>query len=405
MRRLPLLLLALAACGPTRPYALTRYVIVTTLAETDPLHREVEALAELRLAEILHATSFTDPDSSLAELLKDRAPDYVAAVVRPAELNRVQVDALVAMLCALDDDPFPDAALGWFLASDSAFLRRQLQTLRGAEAKVEKRLLQTTVLRAGAAADRHETLEWATGLPLRRLDSPPNDSAFLDARLPALQRCDYLLLGMPPLRGLRLDSAVVFSEVPGSGNPFRPWLADLLQAGAAAVFAPLGEERAADAEREWADAISSDLDLGEIWLRSAGLAVLAGGSPSARLLFGCPKLDVYTRPARPPWKEISARLAGREFSATVRIVSWDNAAAFSDPSGDARTALRFSVPRGLQRIRVREIRGEAQGRPVPVSAAAASLERRFDADFLHVLVRAPRLALEDLLLHVTLEVE
>ncbi len=405
MRRLPWLLLALASCGPTRPYALSRYVVVTTVPESDPLHREIEALAEFRLAEILHTTSFTDPDSPLASLLADRAPDYVAAVVRPAELTLAQADALVGMLCALDDDPFPDAALGWFLATDTAFLRRQVQTLRGAEAKVEKRLLQTTILRAGPASDRSDRLEWATGLPVRRLEAPPADTAFLEARLPALQRCDYLLLGVPPLRGLRLDSAVVFSEVPGSGNPFRPWLADLLQAGAAGLFASLAEERAADAEREWADAIATDRELGEIWRRSAELAVLSGGSRAARLLFGCPQLDVCTRPARPPWKEISARYAGRSFSASVQIVSWDNPAAFADPSGNERAHLRFSAPRGLQRVRVLEVRGEAQGRPVPVSAAAASLERRTDADVLHVLLRAPRLALEDLLLHVSLEVE
>lgn len=405
MRTALVLLLALSACGPSLDSGVPRYAIVTTIPETDPMHREIESLAALRWAEIFHAESFAANKGNLADWLEDRAPDFVAAVVRPSEINPKEVAALTDVLRELDPDPFPDAALGWFLATDAAFLRRQIRTLRGAEAKVEKRLLQSTSVRSGPRADRTERLEWADGLPLRRLEAPADDDVFLRERLSALQRCDYLVLGAPPLRGLRLDCAVVFSEVPGSGNPFRPWVADLLQAGAAAVFAPLGDERAGDAEREFADAVATDEEVGEVWRRSAELAILSGQSPAARLLYGCPLLDVYTRPARRPVKEIAVRHAGDEIQATLQVVSWDNAAAFSDASGNQRLHLRLPAPSWTRRLRVLEAKAEAQGRTVPVAAPAVLLERRGPVTTAHVLLRAPKLAVEDLFLSLRLKAE
>jgi hypothetical protein len=406
MRRFPPLLIVLAACGPGRPdTGVPRYAIVTTIPESDPMHREIESLAALRWADIFHATSFAADAEDLRDWLLDRAPDFVAAVVRPAEITPAEVGALTDVLRRLDDDPFPDAALGWFIAADAAFLHRQIQTLRGAEAKVEKRLQQATVLRAGPRADRTDRLAWANGLPLRRIDAPPTDSPYLQERVSAFQRCDYLLLGAPPLRGLRLDCAVVFSELPGSGNPYKPWLADLLQAGAAAVFAPLGEERASDAEREWADAIVTDEELGEVWRRSEETAILSGQPSGARLLYGCPLLDVYTRPARAAVKQVAVHRANGEIQATFQVVSWDNPAIFSDRAGRERFHLRFSAPDEVRRVQVLEARAEAQGRSVEVSAPAVALERRGPVQTVHVLLRAPRLALEDLFLTVRLKVD
>src|SRR5688572_29775206 len=407
MRRLLFLLLAApAACGPGRPdTGVPRYAIVTTIPESDPMHREIESLAALRWAEIFHATSFAADADDLRDWLLDNAPDFVAAVVRPAEITPPEVAALNDVLRRLDDDPFPDAALGWFIASDPAFLHRQIQTIRGAEAKVEKRLQQSTVFRAGPRADRTDRLGWANQLPLRRIDAPPTDTAYLQERVAAFQRCDYLVLGAPPLRGLRLDCAVVFSEVPGSGNPFKPWLSDLLQAGAAAVFAPLAEERAGDAEREWADAIVTDEELGEVWRRSEETALLSGQPPAARLLYGCPLLDVYTRPSRPAVKEVALRHSNGELQATFQVVSWDNPALFADRPGHERVHLRFSAPPDVRRLRIIEARGEARGAPVAVTAPAIALESRGPVQTVHVLLRAPRLALEDLFLTVRLSVE
>src|SRR5688572_14678119 len=143
----------LAACAGRPDSGVPRYAIVTTIPESDPMHREIESLAALRWAEIFHVAAFAANAPQVQDWLEDRAPDFVAAVVRPAEISELEVRALTDILRALDDDPFPDAALGWFIAADPAFLRRQIQTLRGAEAKVEKRLLQATVLRDGPRAD------------------------------------------------------------------------------------------------------------------------------------------------------------------------------------------------------------------------------------------------------------
>jgi hypothetical protein len=407
MRKLPLLALAaLAACGPSRSgLSFPRYAVVTTIPESDPLHREIDVLVDHRGAEIFHAKSLVDDRAELEDWLRDFQPDHVAAVVRPEELTPANAARLVDALCRLDDDPFPDAALGWFLAADAAFLRRQIQVLRGAEAKVEKRLLHSTVLRPGAGAERVDRLEWAQSLPVKRLDVPPGESPFLQARLPALERCDYLLLGTPPLRGLRLDSVIVFSELSGSASPFRPWLSDLLQAGAAAVLAPLGEARAADAEREWADAIATDVEIGEVWRRSAEFAVLSGAAPSARLLFGCPRLDAYTRPARAPWKVVSVRRDGDALVASVQVRAADNPVAFGGTPGTDRAHVRIPLPPDSARVRVVEARGEAQGKAVAVEAAAAVVEHRLDGDRAHVLLRGATLAVDDLFVTLRLQVE
>lgn len=396
-RLLPLLLLLAAACGPSRSgLSFPRYAIITTLREDDPLHREIDVLAEIRGAELFHAASLADDRAALEEWLRDFLPDHVAAVVRPEELTPANAAIVVDALCRLDADPFPDAALGWFLATDAPFLRRQIQVLRGAEAKVEKRLLRTTVVRPGSGAERADRLEWASGLPVKRLDVPPDDPAFLRPRLAHLERCDYLLLGAPPLRGLRLDAVVVFSELPASASPFRPWLADLLQAGAPAVFAPLADARAADAEREWADAIATDAELGEVWRRSAELAVLAGAPPSSRLLFGCPRLDVYTRTARAPVKAVAVRVVGADLQATLHVQAADNPAAFGGAPGTDRAHVRVRLPEGWSAVRVVEARGEIDGRPVPVEAPAVAVEERADGARAHVLLRAPKLALDNL---------
>ena len=124
----------LAACAGRADSGVPRYAIVTTIPESDPMHREIESLAALRWAEILHVASFAAEAGDVQDWLEDRAPDFVAAVVRPAEITPAEVRALTDILRRLDDDPFPDAALGWFVATDAAFLRRQIETHKARDA-------------------------------------------------------------------------------------------------------------------------------------------------------------------------------------------------------------------------------------------------------------------------------
>src|SRR5687768_9771198 len=103
MRKLLILaLLPLWACGPRIDSGVPRYAIVTTIPESDPMHRDIEALAALRWAEIFHASSFAADAEDLEDFLRDKAPDFVAAVVRPAEITPAEVAALNDVLRRLD---------------------------------------------------------------------------------------------------------------------------------------------------------------------------------------------------------------------------------------------------------------------------------------------------------------
>lgn len=351
MRRSALACLLLAACGPARPDpAASRYAVVTTIPDSDPLHREIELLVEFRRAELFHVASFAGNRANLQQWLRDRAPSDVAAVVRPEELA-ASAEALVDVLCRLDDDPFPDASVGWFLAADVDFLRRQIRTVRGVAAKVDSRLLNATSYRDGPRGESTERLDWADGLPLRRVSAAAEDVEWLAPRL----KGDQLLLESAPPRGLKLEGSVVFSAVPGSANPFLPLLSEFLRAGAAGVFAPLGAARAGAAAREWAEAVESDAPLGETWRRSAELAVLSGEPPAARLLFGCPLLDPFTRPAVPAFRVLE--LSDRQLRLGLR------------PDAPRPVHARVPLPADLG--------GVGTGR----------LERRDGRSFLHVLVK------------------
>ncbi|HEX7900696.1 MAG TPA: hypothetical protein VF950_23255, partial [Planctomycetota bacterium] len=70
-----------------------------------------------------------------------------------------------------------------------------------------------------------------------------------------------------------------------------------------------------------------------------------------------------------------------------------------------RLHLRFGVPEDIDGLRLLEARAEAQGKSVAVAAPALALERRGDLQTAHVLLRAPKLAVEDLFITLRLKID
>src|SRR5687768_17997686 len=73
---------------PSRSTLFPYTTLFPIFPESDPMHREIELLAALRWAEIFHVEgTFAANAGNVQDWLEDRAPDFVAAVVRPAEIT------------------------------------------------------------------------------------------------------------------------------------------------------------------------------------------------------------------------------------------------------------------------------------------------------------------------------
>lgn len=110
-----------------------REVIVELGAGSERFRRSARRLASYRGAERERLADATDPDA-LRDLLRRARADAAALVVAPeamdVNLNRRAIDAA----CRVDDDVFPDVALGWLTASDPAHVRAMLDRMAGVEA-------------------------------------------------------------------------------------------------------------------------------------------------------------------------------------------------------------------------------------------------------------------------------
>lgn len=461
MRRAAWLLALAASCGPVRTEnVMPRYLVLTTIGPESPMDRSIQRLARRHLGEVLRFRSLDRDGGALLARLREQQPTYCALVLRPEEIDSAFQLAFFELACRVDDDPFPDFAWGYFPAADASSLQRQVDRLDAAEAKIEKRLLRATRLRAGAAESdvRTDPVRWATRLPLRTLSLKPGDVDFLRKNITAVEECDFLLVegdaSPEGLRGLpreevekfRLDSTIVFSGAPYTGvtgssfdaaadvlrrRTFDPGLSFahvLLADGAAAIFAPLDRGPSSLIEREWADAIVSDEPLGWVMKHGYDLAVLsAGGSaPSfdlpvdgqkpprgfgsplhqaaTRILYGDPALKLFSRETFPPLRYVATqRSTDREgrtvLQVTYRVGSWDCAGFFADPfGGDPRIHVKIELPRGTLRAKPALVRCESQGKPVDARLASSAVEQWRGESILHVLVQGKTLALEDLVL-------
>lgn len=463
MTRIALALLLLASCGPERTEpVLPRYVILTTLPADTPMERSLQRLARRRAAPIYRFRSLDRDGATLQTWLREQRPTYAALVLRPEEIDAAFQLGFLELACRLDDDPFPDLSWGYFPAPDAATLQLQIDHLEAAEAKLERRLLRATRLHTGRPVSeiKTETVLWATRLPLRDLALKSGDIEFLRQNLPAVERCDFLLLdgdgGPDGLRGLpadeidrlRLDSSIVFSGAPYSGvtgtsydssaallrrrtfDPERTLPLALLRDGAVALFAPLDRGPAGIIESEWADAIVSDEPLGWVMKHGYEKAILAAGgsapsfeSPAdgrrppsgwggplvqscARILLGDPMLKLYSRDNAPPMRYVATQKSTDREGRTVlqaawRVQSYDCIGAFTDPfGGEDRIHLRLDLPRDTVRASASIIRAEVRGKPIIARVAASAVEQWRGDSILHVLVQGKALAIEDLVLTI-----
>ena len=459
-RLIPALVLLLSSCGPTRETEIfPRYAVLTNVSPQSPMFRSVQWLARVRLGTIVPFTDIERETPSILRKLRELQPAFVAVVLRPEDLDANFQFALFELSCRLDSDSFPDFAWGYFLARDPAFLERQMQTIRGAEAKAEKRLLRLTHVETGAAESRAAAvdLEWATRLPCRLVSLKPGDLEFLRNHRPEIENADFLIFegegspegfrGLPPeeVRTLRLDTTVAFSagdytgavgaafETAGAGiarrpvTPDRSFAQSLIGSGTAALFAPLHRTNAGFPAFEWASAILHDAPLGEAMKRTYDLSVLSSGyatpvlgrfvdgrtAPTGhddpafmavtRVLFGDPVLQPFVRPTLGPLSE-EARDDGEDSRGNRvrrfrwKVVSPDCAPFFADPfsSGKQRIYLRAPVPYGTRRAAAELTGCEFEGKKVPAVIEAQALEHWRDETLLHVLVRGDALALKGL---------
>lgn len=448
MKRLLLPILFLAACGPTRTEEIVpRYAVLTSLPPDHPLHRYAEELARRRYGAVV---DFTRLDSALGKL-RALQPSYVAVMVRPEELDANFQLSLFELSCRLDADPFPDFAWGYFIASDAPSLERQIQAVRGAESRIDRRLLRLAHLEPGTAESRAATvdLDWATRLPCRLISFREGDLEFLHKNRPSLVEADVLILegdGSPEgIRGLpseevdllRLDNTAVFSgaSYTGAAGPVfesagdtvarrpvphdRTFVRAILRSGAAAFFAPLHRTLPGLAAFEWAAAILDDAPYGECMKRTYDLSILSSGyatpavgrfvdgrtaptghdSPGflamTRVLYGDPLIHPPSRPSTgpvrmdPPEDAQGQRI--RNFR--VRVAAPDCVPFFADPfSGGQRIYLRLPCPAGTRKAFAETRNAELDGRKVRAYIESQALEFWRGETVLHVLLKGEELA-------------
>ncbi len=461
MKRSLLLLAALAAsCGPAR-YAeiVPRYAVLTSIPPGSPMYRSAEWLARHRYGTIVDFTSLDRDASAVLSRLRGLQPSFVAVMIRPEELDANFQLTLFELSCRLDADPFPDFAWGYFLARDPAFLERQMQTVRGADAKIDRRLYRLTHLEPGAAESRSSRadLDWATRLPCRLISVKAGDMEFLHKHTPDLQETDFLVLdgegspegprGLPleEVRLLKLDNVAVFSgasytgaagaafETLGDGIARRPIPPDrsfaqaVLAAGAPALFAPLHRTDPGLTAFEWAGAILYDAPLGEAMKRTYDLAALSSGYASpvvgrfvdgrtaptghdnpafmalTRVLYGDPVLQPFARPTVGPLSQDGPVDAEDDKGRPVRHLRWrvvspDCAPFFTDPflGLKQRIYLRAPCPPDTRKAYAELKACEFQGQKVPAFIESQALEHWRGEAFVHVLIRGDNLARKDL---------
>ena len=463
MRHLSLLFLCLAACGPSRASDLfPRYAVLTSFGPEAPLlYRQVERLARYRHAEIL---KFEDIRSTRGWLSSYR-PDYVAVFVRPRELDANFQLSMLETACRIDGDPFPDFTFGYFLAADRKLLERQIDSLMGAEARLDKRLVQVTYadFSASEPASQKRRLSWATGLPLHVLGLPPGDPDSLEKHRADLTAGDILMLsgegdpsgitGFPPseVRKLKLESMVVFSAADltgAAGSAFDTvagrarkrsvrredsFVLTVLRNGCPVLLAPLQDSVPDFVGNEWTDMILSEAPFGEVMKHTYEYAILSagGGTPSfdryrdgqalptgadgpaylgaTRVLYGDPLLRLFRRKTVTPLREVARNVTtdtpGRIRFLNVRyqVTSADCLPFFQDASpGHQKIHLRIPLPADARGAEA-EFKGCVVGnQTVPAAMVAQAVEVVNGTRVAHVLIRGENLAQKGLLVQVTL---
>ncbi len=462
MRRVSLLLILLPSCASERPSddVVPRYAVLATFGPESPMYPAVERLARRRFGRVLSFRTLEEDAGRLREWLAEVDPAYVAVVLRPEELDPNFHLAFFEMSCRLDPDPFPDFAWGYFLAADPASLRKQIDTLEYAEARVEHRLLRMTHFEPGALESSESALRiaWATGLACRVISIKAGDRESWRRNIAAVEQTDFLLLGgeggpegiagLPrdDVERLRLDSSVVFSGASRTGAagavfetsgdvvrrrnvpPEKSFAHALLLHGAVAAFAPLDFTNPALIAFEWSDAILSGGPLGGTLKRSYDLSVLSAGAaaPSferfregerppagrdaplflaaTRVLYGDPLFLPSARDHAPPVETIGATRSEDAkkrpvLTLTDKVGAPDCHPYFADPfSSDQRIYRRYLLPPGTRGLEGARL----EARPAPARLAAFAFEEWRGRPYAHVLIRGKDLAREDQVLEIAL---
>jgi hypothetical protein len=442
--------------GPGPRDLLPRYAVLTSFGPESPLHAAAEGFARLRGAR-MHRFQPGEV-SELGRWLFQFDPTYVAIVLRPEELDANLHADFLELACRIDDDPFPDFTFGYLVAPDVDTLRRQTRTAEGADARVDPRIFRITRFEPGAEAssDATERLEWAKGLPVRRVRVKDGDAAYYRERRDALLQCDFLLLGgdgspegllgLPhaEVELLRLDGIFVFSEAAYTGAagaaygdvggtvrrrqvaPERSFAQTLIRAGAGPIFAPLDRSHPGTADFEWADVIQSAEPAGFAMKHAYDLAILSAGgkAPSlprfaesrpaprregplffgtTRVLLGDPMFRPPVREHRPvlkslPMKEFRNGRGETVLEIADQVAAWDCAPWFNDPhSPDRRLYSRVRLPRGARAAQVRLRSLTAQEAPVQARLGFWANEDWRGDSYLHILLHGKEIQREDLI--------
>jgi hypothetical protein len=138
-------LLRLAALVNAAP---TNYCVVEFVGAADPYHRAAARLAELRRGRLLSAE--VAKLDALREVLRDKAPRYVAFVVRPEQFDENFAKAVQQLATRIDDDPFVDFAYG-FITGDSPQTALALVD-RGSARRGQQGKAEVAVAAVGTAA-------------------------------------------------------------------------------------------------------------------------------------------------------------------------------------------------------------------------------------------------------------
>ncbi len=188
-----------------------REVVVEWGAGAERFHRSARRLASYRGAERERLADTTHPDA-LRDLFRRERADAAALFVAPetmdVNLNRRAIDAS----CRVDDDPFPDVALGWFTGSDPAHVRAMLDRMADVEAVgivpkgtnfgiVSGGFDQPTVLPPGA---------------------PEDGIAWTHAYFPLVEKYPKVRAAVPKTLEAVAGAGVV--EFGGNGDAMRVWL-------------------------------------------------------------------------------------------------------------------------------------------------------------------------------------
>ena len=458
-----LALLLLAACGTTRiEEIIPRYVVLTTFEPGSQEWRQVEWLADLRFARVVRFSDIERDRESLILRLRELDPSYVAVLLRPDELDTNFQLAFLELACRIDRDIFPDFSFGYLPARDARTLKSLMAGIRGAEAKVEKRLQRITRVdfAADESARKREVPAWVKPTDRIHLSVHEDDAEFLHKHFMDLKTADFLILHgtgtpegiagfpSPDVSKLRLDTTTVFSGAHSNGvtgaafeadrglvarkpvPPERSFAQRLLANGATAVFASLGATDARLVGYEWTAAILHGEPLGTAMKRAYDAAIMTqpSGPPTfprlipgrkppegleggmvlaaTRVLLGDPILMPHVRETAravgvQDVYEGVTRAGDRVFTVRYRVEHPECVEYFTDPFSDGqRLHLRVPLPRGTRGATANLRSALANTEAIYAKIIAQAPEMWRGDEFLHVLIHGKELAQPGLVLTV-----